>query len=644
MPAPSRGRLRIILVAVAGCALGLAAAWFSLLAVFPPARVAALIGAEVKRVTGRDLDIGGDLSFRLFPALAVVADDIALGNAGWGTRAAMVTVRRAAFVVALRPLLEGQIRVLRIELEGADALLESDGKGRFNWEFGNDVVPAKGTGALAPVIGLDDVALTGARIVLRDGARGTLREVAIETLRAERQGDGLQFSAALDVARRLWRVEGRIGLLVDLAGRAVDWPFDLHLSTDGARLSAAGSINTGGHAGTARAEVSVLISSAAVLADLAGTTTLPLPVEIKATLARSGNVLSADPLQASLAGQELGGRLAMRSGDGDPRVEGRLSSPVIDVARWLGEKPAPVAPIRGQGALFGDVPLRFDALPSLPLLIDFEVERLLVPDAPPLAAVKGRVESGPERFALAPLSFAMADGEVDGHFEIARHGGEPPQTTLTITGKGLSAEALGALSGHGRHLRGGRADLKANLTLKGATPRDMAASANGDVLVSIRNTVVAGGASWLERNLLAALLQALAPGLPAQQALDIECAVVRLPLRHGVARIDRSIAMETRRVAISASGEVNLARQDLTLVFQPQAKEGLGLDEAGLARLVMLKGPLLDPEIGVDVKGAAREAASLGVAVATGGLSLLAGRMLGERRHADACRMAAGRE
>jgi hypothetical protein len=291
--------------------------------------------------------------------------------------------------------------------------------------------------------------------------------------------------------------------------------------------------------------------------------------------------------------------------------------------------------------LFGDVPLRFAALPSLPLLIDFQVERLIVPGAPPLAAVKGRVQSGPERFALDPLSFAMAGGEVAGRVEIARRTGEPPQTVVNIDGRALSAEALDALSGSRRQLRGGRADLKANLTLKGATPRAMAASANGDVLVSIRNTAVAGGASAFERNVLAALLQALVPGLPVQQGLDIDCAVVRLPLRHGVARIDRSIALETRQVAISASGEVNLARQDLTLVFQPQAKEGLGLNQASLAQLVMLKGPLLDPEIGIDAKGVAREAAALGAAVATGGLSLLAGRMLGDRARADACRTAA---
>ncbi len=184
-------RVRIGIVIAACGALVLAVGWFSLVVAFPPARVAALIGAEVKRATGRDLRIDGDLSFRLFPALAVVADDIALGNAEWGTRAAMVAVRRAALTVALRPLLEGQIRVLRIELEGADVLLESDGKGHFNWVFGNDAAPGGDNGAAVPVIGLEGVTLSGARIGFRDGATGTLREVAIG--RSRRSGRAIAY-------------------------------------------------------------------------------------------------------------------------------------------------------------------------------------------------------------------------------------------------------------------------------------------------------------------------------------------------------------------------------------------------------------------------------------------------------------------
>jgi len=69
--------------------------------------------------------------------------------------------------------------------------------------------------------------------------------------------------------------------------------------------------------------------------------------------------------------------------------------------------------------------------------------------------------------------------------------------------------------------------------------------------------------------------------------------------------------------------------------------ESLGLDSANLAQLVMVSGPLRDPRIGVDVKGAARETADIGVAVATGGLSLVGKRLLSRPDETDVCRQAA---
>jgi hypothetical protein len=188
-------------------------------------------------------------------------------------------------------------------------------------------------------------------------------------------------------------------------------------------------------------------------------------------------------------------------------------------------------------------------------------------------------------------------------------------------------------------VRDGRIELHANLSLRGATPRAMASSATGSFLVSVSNTTLAQG-SALEQNILRTLLQSIMPGRQSADRLEIACAVLRLPLDEGVARIDRSIALETKDLAVYASGEVNLARETLTLVFEPQAKKGLRLGEVSLAQLVMLKGPLRDPKVGIDPRGAAQEAATLGIAVATGGLSLLAGRVLSERERTDACRIA----
>jgi hypothetical protein len=58
-------------------------------------------------------------------------------------------------------------------------------------------------------------------------------------------------------------------------------------------------------------------------------------------------------------------------------------------------------------------------------------------------------------------------------------------------------------------------------------------------------------------------------------------------------RIDRSIAAETREVAVVASGEINLVDQTLRLELRPSVKKGLGLNPANLATDFMeISGPL----------------------------------------------------
>jgi len=109
-----------------------------------------------------------------------------------------------------------------------------------------------------------------------------------------------------------------------------------------------------------------------------------------------------------------------------------------------------------------------------------------------------------------------------------------------------------------------------------------------------------------------------------------------------VATVDRSIAVETEQLAVSAKGEVRLDDETLTLAFRPSPKTGLNINPVNLAQLVVVKGPWLDPKLSLDVQGVAGMAASLGLAGATGGLSLLAQQLLKAAPEKDVCRTALG--
>jgi len=204
----------------------------------------------------------------------------------------------------------------------------------------------------------------------------------------------------------------------------------------------------------------------------------------------------------------------------------------------------------------------------------------------------------------------------------------------------LSLQALEAPGGAGR-VRGGHADLRVDLDATGRSPHELAASASGNLLVSVTDAVLQGGAV-MERNILVALLQTVLPKQQTDSQLQIQCAVANLQLKNGVAAIDRSIAMETDKIAMAASGELDLGRQTVKLDFHPIAKKGLGLDSATLANLVRLDGPLHDPKIGIDMVGTAREAATIGAAVATAGLTIVGKRLLRGDADTQVCKQALG--
>jgi uncharacterized protein involved in outer membrane biogenesis len=637
------GRVAAILLGV--LALLVAAVWAGVTLAFPPERLAALLANQVKAATGRDFRIDGQLSIRILPTIAVHAGDVVLGNAEWGSRPEMLRVRSASFEVSPKALLSGELRILRVEVAGVDALLESDDAGHANWQFGlrapaaPDAAPNPDSGS-AKGLELDHVVASDIRLTYRPGSKAKALNLAIESLDLRPQGERDRIVVAFALGPQHWKVEGLVGRsTLFLAGKE-DWPFDLQLATEGATLAAAGTVGTGPRTGTVAADVTVKVATAAALAPLRdAAAAVPLPLELRATLRWGDDKLRAEPLRLVLAGQAIDGRAMLSELQARPRLDAELAAKTIDVAKLLGRapagKPAPAAP-KGNGPLFGDTPLfPLDALPPIEMKVGLAIKQLNLPDTPPLSALKARLMSTPDRLTLDDLQFVVAGGRVRGRMAIAP--GATPRIELSVDARSMSMEALDAASG-GKRVRGGRTDFVANLALTGRTPRSLAAGANGNVLLSVTDATLAGGAAAaLDRNVIASVLRLVLPKGSTDRPLVVQCAVARLPLRQGIAAVDRSIALETREVAIVASGNINLVDQTLRLEFEPTVKKGLGLNSANFAELVRVSGPLQDPRAGVDVKGAVRGAANVGVAVATGGLSLLAPIALGGAKDVPPC-------
>ena len=479
---------------------------------------------------------------------------------------------------------------------------------------------------------------------IASASRRPRARVDIKSLEIVNHGGQTVLSAQFAGEHRQWKLDGKTGRYEALLQGDSDWPFEARLSADGAKLTANGSLDT---AGMLRATVTARIDKAAALAPLfADAAALPMPIDVSAKLQRSAAAVTADAVRLSIGGQSLTGRMTVRTDQPTPRIEIDVAAASLDLAQWGVGKPAAAAAKpapASKASVFSDTPLPAITLPEIVLHARVRLDRLAAPGMPPLSAVKADITLERDRLVVEPLSLTAAGGQLQARLELGTRRGEPLRVKLRADANALSLQTLDeAINGRDGRIRGGRVNLRANLDVAGRSPHALAASANGNVLVSVADASVLGGAAVMERNVIVTLLQALVPKQEADKSMQIQCAVVNLPLRNGVAKIDRSIAMETDKLAVAASGELNLAAQTVTLTFRPAVKKGLGLDPASLANLVMLEGPLHDPSIGIDMKGTAREAATIGAAVATAGLTLVGKRLLSGPAETQTCKQAMG--
>jgi len=580
-PARARRIARRVLIALCILGLLLAAAWVALRRAYPPERLAALLAQSVTAATGRAFRIDGELALHLLPRLTIGATQVALANAEWGTEPDMLRARHIGFEIDLRELLSGSVRIRSVDIEGGELRFESDGSGQYNWRL---AAAAGGAGASAgravPRISLDRLAATDARISYRQGRDGAAQELHIESLVAESAGDGRsRLTAGLALGPQRWAVEGHTGPLDALLAGAPAWPLDLRATGEGISASLQGSMGTGSHAGALDAKVSLQVTSAKALAPWgAAAATVPLPLEWKTTLTHAPGQWRADAMQLSLSGQRLTGSASLKAAAGSPvRLEADLAAPTWTVA-----------------------------------------------GLPPLSAIQARVAFEPGRLQVEPFSFTIAGGQARGQLRIGLPPGAAPRIDLQLSAKSMAVESLEAGRGGARLFKGGRANLDAKLAMSGRTAWALAGSSTGDALLTARDVGLVGRTASMDRDILARLIDALIPTGQSRDNLLVQCAVVRLALRNGVAAIDRSIAVETRQMAISASGEINLARRTLSLAFHPQVKRGLDLNPGSLVDLLVLQGPLDAPVLSINPRGAVRQAANVGAAAATGGITLLA--------------------
>lgn len=543
-----------------------------------PGRVMALVANQVKAETGRDLKIRGSVSVSLFPQIAVVARQVSLSNPDWAADPDFIEAERLSIAIRWAPLLQQRVVIDNVSLTDAVLSLQAAPVGKrlkANWVMAPvtvDATPATSDNALA--IDLKQIELNRVQIRYRDDSGSIIRTAYVNRLNVVESD-----------AQSRWQGDFNMnGLPISLTGQT-----------------------------TALSQI---------VADLG---TRPTVIDIK--------------LNTGLAGQSilLTGQANLVP-DTPPTLDLKLQSQALDLKSLDGlvasetktaQKTAQPAAAPSGVRVFSSAPIGFEALPAWQGKLGFDIKSLTLKNGLQLQQLTGGLSATAEpsgvlsSLVFAPLDFHLGQGKVAAQAEIRGLSLEQPAVRVSAYASGFVLGQIMSQLGEGKKLSGGATVIGLHLNSQGHSLSALAANADGEIQMSIGAATFSGTLFDTAGDFALSVLNAINPLRKSNDVTDLTCGVAYLPVQKGVIRINQTVGTRSDRLDASLNGTVRLGTETMDLTISTRERSGLttGVNPAGL---VAITGSFKQPRLGINKTGVVKQAAGVGLAIVTGGVSLIA--------------------
>jgi len=339
-----------------------------------------------------------------------------------------------------------------------------------------------------------------------------------------------------------------------------------------------------------------------------------------------------EELKATLGKSTVGGSGLVAMGGPRPKLTARLASTLLDLSEVLpgggaAPAPAPQKPPEPTGAkrMFPADPLPLESLKAADADLDLKIDRLVLQNKLPVEALVVHLVLAAGRLEIQPFNGRVGGGTISGRLALDASSGKTAVLTPKLDAKAIDLGQLMQQMGHGDLVSGVKTDLSVDAKGSGGSVRELMAGLNGDLLLvmgegKVNNKFV----DFLGANLLTEVVEKLNPLRKSDPQTELKCGVVKFVAKDGMAATDKGIAFETSKMAVVSSGTANLKTEGIDFSFRPSPREGAGIGAGQLVSLLRVRGTLAEPKAGLDEGAAASAAASIGAAVATGGISSLA--------------------
>jgi uncharacterized protein involved in outer membrane biogenesis len=592
-------RTALLIVGAAGALVALVLIAVAIaVATVDPNRFVAPLAARIKATTGRTLAIQGPVELKVSLEPKIALPGVAFENAPWSASREMLTAKRIDAQIALLPLLSRRFEVIEFTLIEPVITLETDATGRGNWEFASPQPPggAAGTPAAPSTIGIGNFEIRNGTLTYRNGAGGNVTTVSID--RMTMHARDMSAPVAVDFTGRIddlpVALSGNVGPPDQWLAQKWPYPVSVQGNVDGSDFKLATQLSR-----------------------------TPTATSLDALSVRFGPVAATGRIRSTRDGSRT-----RHAFEFDIPSLALTELPVRNESKPAPRAPAPsVPPVAASRWIVPDTTLPLGVLAAIDGEGTVAIGQLTLRDGQQLSRVAAQLASAGSIVDVKFSAASVLGGSLRGALNVDGRRPDAPAVRLQLNAQDLDLPKLAAAAGVKREIRGGKVRADVDVSGRGATPHRVASTMSGSIIIA-SGPALLGRSTVQEESGVSQIAGALDPFRTVDATTELRCAVFRLPLSDGIARVDRSIAIETGKIAGSASGTLNFRDETMDLSVEPQIREGVRIDVSQFASLVRIRGRFDKPSVAIDAAQSAQLIAKLGVLGAKGGGLEALGRAL----------------
>jgi uncharacterized protein involved in outer membrane biogenesis len=565
--------LLVLLVIVVGCGIAL---YFG----GGPA-VAWALRHPVSGVIGRDIKVGHvevDWGSWGRPT-RLVADDIHVANAPWGSEPDMFAAKRLGIALYAKSIVLAPTRIPLIALDGAKLLLETSKDGKRNWDFGLSSTAPKKRHQFPD---LRHLTVNGSALTFHNGETGATSLLEVAKLDFGERDPQQPVKMAIDgmFQKAPLHLRATIGPIAELRNPAKPYPVKFDGSIDRLRLVIDGTIEEPLDFAGVDARLSLTGAKFAELATQLGLPLPPLP-DVKGTAELKGGngKWTLNALSMRTGESDLEGGIDINTTGKVPQIEANLTSSFIDMADFKGlyggrperssAPPKPAEKGDDSGRVLPNTAIAIHKLPGVDAKLSFEGSKIQSAGGLPIERIVLGVELQNGELTMKPLRLHTADGDItlDFHFTPFT---DPPHLNADLDirhidlHKFLGRPTMPAMVRETAGIAGGFAKIDTT----GVSLRDFLGRMNGDAALFIGNGQLS---ALLEQLAPINVLGALGVYTTGDHPIQIDCGVSRFDIKQGVATAS-TLLVDTKDVEIIGKGNINFADETLDLNLSPYNK------------------------------------------------------------------------